>query len=76
MNQLLTRQGVVDYSRLQTTNWIPAVVLQSLEVRDRLRNTLSTQVVIKPSRVQKGGRIEVEYYSNDDLERIVDLIVG
>ena len=46
------------------------------EVRDRLRNTLSTQVVIKPSRVQKGGRIEVEYYSNDDLERIVDLIVG
>ena len=43
-------------------------------VRDRLRNVLSTQVVIKPSSAQKGGRIEVEYYSDDDLDRIVDLI--
>lgn len=35
----------------------------------RLRNTLSTKVNIKQK--GKGGEIRIEYYSNDDLERLM-----
>lgn len=45
-------------------------------LRDLLRNTLSTQVYIKPTKSRDGGRIEVEYYSDDDLERIIEIMVG
>lgn len=41
-------------------------------ISDRIRRSLGTQVRIKPAASGKGGRIEVEYYSNEDLERIVD----
>lgn len=46
------------------------------ELRDRLRNRLSTQVVINPKVNADGGRIEVEYYSDDDLDRLVELMAG
>ena len=39
---------------------------------DRIRRSLGTQVRVKPAASGKGGRIEVEYYSNEDLERIAD----
>jgi len=39
---------------------------------DRVRHVLGTKVTIKPSSKGKGGRIELEYYSNDDLERIIE----
>lgn len=40
-----------------------------------LRNTLATKVSI--SRVKEGnGRIEIEFYSNEDLERLIELIIG
>lgn len=45
------------------------------ELRDRLRNTLSTQVQISPKGDSAGGKIEIEFYSEDDLTRLVDLIV-
>lgn len=38
----------------------------------RLRNTLSTKVDIKPK--GDGGEIRIEYYSNDDLERLIQLL--
>lgn len=49
---------------------------ESLQVREytsRLRNHLSTQVKIK----HKGGsgQIEIEYYSDEDLERLLELIL-
>lgn len=37
---------------------------------DRLRSRLATQVAIKHKGPQ-GGRIEIAYYSNDDLERLL-----
>ena len=46
------------------------------ELKDRLRNTLGTRVLIKPKSNARGGRIEVEYYSDDDLDRLVDLMAG
>jgi ParB family chromosome partitioning protein len=39
---------------------------------DRIRNVLGTKVAIKPSSNGKGGKIELEYYSDDDLERITE----
>jgi len=39
---------------------------------ERLRKTLGTQVRILPGR--RGGRIEILYYSDEDLDRILSLI--
>ncbi len=47
-----------------------------LELRrfaDRLRSRLSTQVAIK-HKGDHGGKIEIAYYSDDDLERILDAL--
>lgn len=41
------------------------------EIEDRLRSRLGTQVKISVSK--KGGRIEIAYFSNDDLDRLMDL---
>ena len=38
---------------------------------DRLEHILGTKVTIK--RRKKGGRIQLEYYSNEELERLLDL---
>lgn len=45
------------------------------EVEESLRSCLGTQVRIK-SRKQDKGRIEIEYYGQEELERILDLILG
>ncbi|MDZ7373923.1 MAG: ParB/RepB/Spo0J family partition protein [candidate division KSB1 bacterium] len=42
------------------------------EAENRLRRVLATQVRIHPGK--RGGRIEIEYYSAQDLTRIVQLI--
>lgn len=41
------------------------------EISTRLRDTFSTKVNIKPKK--KGGEIRIEYYSDDDLERILGI---
>lgn len=41
------------------------------EISKRLRSKLSTKVNIKQK--GKGGEIKIEYYSNDDLERLMQL---
>lgn len=43
-------------------------------IADRMRRALGTKVQIKPSGSEKGGRVEVEYYSDEDLERIVEFL--
>ncbi len=47
--------------------------LQVQAFADRLRSRLSTQVAIKHKGAQ-GGRIEIAYYSADDLERLLDAL--
>jgi ParB family transcriptional regulator, chromosome partitioning protein len=42
------------------------------DLEDRLRNRLATQVTIHHG--EKKGRIEIQYYSNDDLDRILLLL--
>ncbi|MDA1028719.1 MAG: ParB/RepB/Spo0J family partition protein [Bacteroidetes bacterium] len=41
-------------------------------ISERIRRMLGTKVTVKPGSNGKGGKIEVEYYSNEDLERIVE----
>ena len=42
------------------------------EIEDRFRQNMATQVQIKPGK--KGGKIEVEYYDDDDLMRLVAIV--
>ncbi|MFT5142125.1 MAG: ParB family chromosome partitioning protein [Rhodothermales bacterium] len=50
------------------------LVLRSLT--DRLRLGLGTKVAIRPAGTTDGGKIEIEYYSGDDLERLIEIIGG
>ena len=43
-------------------------------LQDSLRKYLGTKVLITPR--DKKGKIEIEYYSHEDLERIVEAILG
>ncbi|MES2202345.1 MAG: ParB/RepB/Spo0J family partition protein [candidate division FCPU426 bacterium] len=42
-------------------------------MQDRLRRSVGTKVAIRP-RGAKGGTIEIEYYSDEELERLMDLL--
>lgn len=42
----------------------------------RLRRRLSTQVRFLPSQSGQGGKIEIEYYNEDDLHRVYSLLMG
>ncbi len=46
------------------------------EVEENLRRAFGTQVHVRQNRGKVKGRIEVEYYSREDLERILDLVLG
>lgn len=43
------------------------------DIEERLKSKIGTKVSIQNKGKEK-GKIEIEYYSNDDLERIVDLL--
>jgi ParB family transcriptional regulator, chromosome partitioning protein len=45
--------------------------LQIQALGSRLRTRLSTQVHIKSKKGAEGGRIEIEFYTSDDLERLM-----
>lgn len=42
----------------------------------RLMRTLNTNVKIQPAKKGNGGKIEIEYYSTDDLDRIYQAILS
>lgn len=42
------------------------------EFEDRLKVILGTQVRIKPGKLK--SKIEIEYYSDEDLERIMEML--
>jgi ParB family chromosome partitioning protein len=44
-----------------------------VSIEERLRRVLGTQVRVFPGK--KKGKIEIEYYSDEDLERILDLVL-
>ena len=49
----------------------PQIAAVYADLEERLRKSLGTRVSIVPLRGKK-GKVEIEYYSNDDLERILD----
>ncbi len=53
----------------------PSKLLDIVEAETLLRNKLSTKVRIHHSK-KGGGEITIEYYSPDDLERIIEVIAG
>jgi ParB family chromosome partitioning protein len=42
----------------------------------KLRRRLGTQVHILPNQSGDGGKIEVQYYNDGDLQRLYELIIG
>ena len=50
----------------------PGKSLEFVAIEERLQRFFGTRVNIKKRRA--GGRIEVDYYSDEDLERILDLL--
>ena len=42
-------------------------------VEDKFREIYGTQVRIYPKK--EGGKIEIEYYSDDDLDRIYNILI-
>ena len=44
------------------------------EIERRLQSSMGRKVKITPGR--KKGRIELEYYGNEDLERLIDMLSG
>lgn len=49
------------------------VLLAYKSMEDKIKNIIGSKVVIK-SKDKNKGKIEIDYYSQDELERIVDLI--
>lgn len=49
-------------------------ILELRRMTDEIRRHIGTKVAIKPATTGDGGRIELEYYSNEDLERLVQLL--
>lgn len=49
--------------------------LQLDQYSDRLRNLFSTQIQIKHRPKGNGGKIEIDYYSNEDLERLMEMML-
>lgn len=45
-----------------------------LDLEEKFRDILGTKVIIKPTGDNK-GKIEIEYYGNEDLKRIYDAII-
>ena len=43
-----------------------------LEMEEKLRNIFATQVRIKPGK--RGGSIEIEFYSQEELERLLEIM--
>ena len=42
----------------------------------KLRRRLGTQVRVMPSQTGTGGKIEIEYYNETDLDRLYQLLIG
>lgn len=63
-------QKLLSQSEAQKKDTIRSPEIEAME--DRLRDILATQVRIRPGRNK--GKIEIEYYSEDDLGRIASIL--
>ena len=64
--------GVAKPTRGQNSTGTPSVAPAVLNVQNRLQRHFATHVSVHHG--EKRGRIEIEYYGNDDLQRILNAI--
>lgn len=69
LEELVKQQNVSRETKKKKAPKKEAVLIQ---LEERLRTRLGTLVQIKKS--AKKGKIEIEFYSNDDLQRIIELL--
>jgi ParB family transcriptional regulator, chromosome partitioning protein len=72
VEDLVRASGKKRPKRKNDSGTMPAHYVEDAE--NRLRMKLATKVEVKQR--PKGGTIEIEYYSSDDLDRLVSIIVG
>ena len=74
--QLIVRHfasnGVPKPTRGQNSSSPPAVAPAVLHVQNRLQRHFATHVAVHHA--EKRGRIEIDYYGNDDLQRILEML--
>ena len=74
--QLIVRHfannGVQKPTRGQNSSGPPALAPAVLHVQNRLQRHFATHVAVHHA--EKRGRIEIEYYGNDDLQRILEML--
>jgi ParB family chromosome partitioning protein len=70
------KRGVVP-SLKSANKRVTRIVDPNVKVAEtKLMRRLNTNVKILPDKKGTGGKIEIEYYSTDDLDRIYDVILG
>jgi ParB family chromosome partitioning protein len=57
----------------QKDNSRPTPDLKYEDATSQIRSILSTKVVVEKNKGKEGGRISIEYYSDDDLSRLLEL---
>ena len=70
--RLVARQLGISKSRRKSQSTTPAVATAIEDLQNRLQQHLGTHVSIHHG--EKRGRIEIEYYGNDDLQRVVNVL--
>ncbi|HCW72442.1 MAG TPA: chromosome partitioning protein ParB [Clostridiaceae bacterium] len=68
-----TEQLVANYHRVKTVPRKVRLDPYFKDIEKRLAKSIGTKVLLKPKAKNK-GRIEIEYYSMDDLNRILDYL--
>ncbi|WP_031514327.1 ParB/RepB/Spo0J family partition protein [Desulfofalx alkaliphila] len=70
-----TEQLVKKLNREQKPRKGKSINPELVDLQDQLQRILGTKVQIKSSKKGK-GKLEIEFYSEEDLTRIIDLVVG
>jgi ParB family transcriptional regulator, chromosome partitioning protein len=69
LEQITDKQAKKKKKRKQDTS---SAGSEYVEIQNKLREYFGTRVIVKP-KTKQTGEIIIEYYSNDDLERIIEL---
>lgn len=70
----LTVREVERVSQKKPAGWQASKSVEYVEMEEKLRDFLGTKVEVKPRK--KGGRIEIDFYSEEELYSVVESLVG
>lgn len=71
----IKRLSKAEIKPVHKTAVLPTIDANTISAETKLRRTLGTKVNITPNKKGSGGKMEIEYYNMDDLDRIFQLIV-